>query len=83
VGQQDNTIPVALYNMANSMPLNVLEENYLDANGNEAVYSRFRNRTNPYFTLYKQFQKHQEGQDFWKYLNEIQLFCLGSLFRGD
>ena len=33
---------MALYNMANSMPLNVLEENYLDANGNEA-YTRSGN----------------------------------------
>lgn len=64
VGQQDNTIPVALYNMANSMPLNVLEENYLDANGNEAVYSRFRNRTNPYFTLYEQFQNIKRDRIF-------------------
>lgn len=64
VGQQDNTIPVALYNMANSMPLNVLEDNYLDANGNEAVYSRFRNRTNPYFTLNEQFQNIKRDRIF-------------------
>lgn len=55
VGQQDNTIPVALYNLSNSMPLHVLNENKYDANGDEAVYSRFRNRTNPYFTLAEQF----------------------------
>tara|TARA_R110002167_G_scaffold118210_1_gene294637 strand:- start:8308 stop:11820 length:3513 start_codon:yes stop_codon:yes gene_type:complete len=55
VGQQDNTIPVALYNLSNSMPLDVLEANKFDANGNEFVYSRFRNRTNPYFTLSEQF----------------------------
>lgn len=55
VGQQDNTIPVALYNLANSMPLDVLDANKYDADGNEYVYSRFRNRTNPYFTLAEQF----------------------------
>lgn len=55
VGQQDNTIPVALYNLANSMPLDLLDANKFDANGNEFVYSRFRNRTNPYFTLSEQF----------------------------
>ena len=55
VGQQDNTIPVSLYNLANSMPLDLLEANKFDANGNEFVYSRFRNRTNPYFTLSEQF----------------------------
>jgi TonB-linked SusC/RagA family outer membrane protein len=64
IGQQDNTIPVALYNMANSMPLNVLDENKYDANGNEAVYSRFRNRTNPYFTLAEQFQTVRRDRIF-------------------
>lgn len=56
VGNQDNTIPTALYAMANSMPLDVLKANTHDALGNEYVYSRFRNRTNPYFTLSDQFQ---------------------------
>lgn len=56
VGNQDNTIPTALYAMANSMPLDVLKANSHDALGNEYVYSRFRNRTNPYFTLSDQFQ---------------------------
>jgi TonB-linked SusC/RagA family outer membrane protein len=55
VGNQDNTIPTALYAMANSMPMDVLKANAHDANGNEYVYSRFRNRTNPYFTLSDQF----------------------------
>ena len=55
VGQQDNTIPVSLFNVANSMPLDVWRENAYDANGDEIVYSRFRNRTNPYFVLDKQF----------------------------
>ncbi len=64
IAQQDNTIPVALYNMANSMPLDVLDENKYDANGNEAVYSRFRNRTNPYFTLAEQFQNIRRDRIF-------------------
>ena len=64
IGQQDNTIPVALYNMANSMPLDVLRDNRYDANGNEAVYSRFRNRTNPYFTLSDQFQNIKRDRIF-------------------
>ncbi|MDT7830340.1 SusC/RagA family TonB-linked outer membrane protein [Pricia sp. S334] len=55
VGQQDNTIPVSLFNVANSMPLDVWKANAFDENGNEIVYSRFRNRTNPYFVLAKQF----------------------------
>lgn len=64
IGNQDNTIPVALYNMANSMPLNVLDENKYDAAGNEAVYSRFRNRTNPYWTLAEQFQNIRRDRIF-------------------
>ncbi len=55
VGNQDNTMPTALYAMANSMPMDVLKANAHDDNGNEYVYSRFRNRTNPYFTLSDQF----------------------------
>lgn len=64
IGNQDNTIPVALYAMANSMPLDVLRDNRYDANGNEAVYSRFRNRTNPYFTLSDQFQNIRRDRIF-------------------
>jgi len=64
VANQDNTIPVALYNMANSMPLDVLRNNAFDANGNEAVYSRFRNRTNPYFTLDRQFNEIKRDRVF-------------------
>lgn len=64
IGNQDNTIPVALYNMANSMPLYVLDENKYDAAGNEAVYSRFRNRTNPYWTLAEQFQNIRRDRIF-------------------
>lgn len=56
IANQDNSIPTALYAMANSMPLSVLKANAHDANGNEYVYSRFKNRTNPYFTLSDQFQ---------------------------
>ena len=56
IANQDNSIPTALYSMANTMPLQVLNDNKYDANGNEAFWSRFQNRTNPYFTLAKQFQ---------------------------
>jgi TonB-linked SusC/RagA family outer membrane protein len=56
IANQDNSIPTAVYNMANSMPFDLLETKKFDASGNEFVYSRFRNRTNPYFTLSQQFQ---------------------------
>jgi TonB-linked SusC/RagA family outer membrane protein len=64
IGNQDNTIPVALYNMANSMPLDLLEAKKYDAAGNEFVYSRFRNRTNPYWTLAEQFQNIRRDRIF-------------------
>src|SRR5882724_6106161 len=51
VGNQDNTIPTSLLAMANTMPLSVLAANKYNAQGNEFIYSRFMNRTNPYFTL--------------------------------
>jgi TonB-dependent SusC/RagA subfamily outer membrane receptor len=56
IANQDNSIPTALYNMANSMPLDLLDAKKYDAAGNEFVYSRFRNRTNPYWVLAEQFQ---------------------------
>ncbi|WP_420460881.1 SusC/RagA family TonB-linked outer membrane protein [Neolewinella sp.] len=64
VANQDNTIPVALYNLANSLPLDVLEANRFNAEGNEFVYSRFRNRTNPYFTLSEQFNTIRRDRIF-------------------
>lgn len=64
VAQQDNTISVALYNMANSMPLDLLDEKKYNAEGDEFVYSRFRNRTNPYWTLAEQFNRIQRDRVF-------------------
>lgn len=64
VGQQDNTIPTALMAMANSMPLSVLRDNKYDAFGNEYVYSRFRNRTNPYFIVSDQFHNIRRDRIF-------------------
>jgi TonB-linked SusC/RagA family outer membrane protein len=51
VSDQDNSIPTSLYAMANTMPLEVLEAKKYNAGGGEFNYSRFTNRTNPYWTL--------------------------------
>lgn len=64
IANQDNSIPTSLYNMANSMPLKVLDENKYDANGNEYVYSRFRNRTNPFWVLAEQFNNIRRDRIF-------------------
>ncbi len=55
IANQDNSMPTSIYNMANSMPLDLLEAKKYNALGNEFIYSRFMNRTNPYFTLAEQF----------------------------
>lgn len=64
IANQDNSIPTAIANMANSMPFDLLEAKKFDAAGNEFVYSRFRNRTNPYFTLSEQFQNIRRDRIF-------------------
>jgi TonB-linked SusC/RagA family outer membrane protein len=51
VADQDNSIPTSLFAMANTMPLEVLDANKYNPGGGEYNYSRFTNRTNPYWTL--------------------------------
>ncbi len=51
ISEQDNSIPTALFAMANTMPLDVLRDNQYNVNGGEASYSRFTNRGNPYWIL--------------------------------
>lgn len=61
IANQDNSIPTTLMALANTMPLTVLDENKYNAQGNEYVYSRFMNRTNPYWVMAEQF--HNIGRD--------------------
>jgi len=55
IANQDNSIPTTLMALANTMPLSVLEAKKYNAQGNEYVFSRFMNRTNPYWVLAEQF----------------------------
>lgn len=64
IANQDNSIPTTLMAMANSMPLKVLEENKYNAAGNEYIYSRFMNRTNPYWVLAEQFHNIKRDRIF-------------------
>ncbi|WP_338868149.1 SusC/RagA family TonB-linked outer membrane protein [Spirosoma sp. SC4-14] len=65
IAQQDNSTPTVIYTLANSMPLDVLEANQINpATGNEFVYSRFMNRTNPYFTLNYKFENIRRDRLF-------------------
>lgn len=65
IAQQDNSTPTVIYTLANSLPLDVLESNQINpATGNEFVYSRFMNRTNPYFVLNNKFENIRRDRLF-------------------
>ncbi len=64
IANQDNSIPTTLMAMSTSMPLSVLEANKFNAAGNEYVYSRFMNRTNPYWILSEQFHNIKRDRIF-------------------
>ncbi|MET0634832.1 MAG: SusC/RagA family TonB-linked outer membrane protein [Chitinophagaceae bacterium] len=65
IANQDNSIPTALMSMSTTMPLSVLDENKYDpVTGNEYVYSRFTNRTNPFWTLAEQFHNIKRDRLF-------------------
>ncbi len=65
IAQQDNSTPTVIYTLANSLPLDVLEANQINpATGNEFIYSRFMNRTNPYFVLNNKFENIRRDRLF-------------------
>jgi outer membrane receptor protein involved in Fe transport len=64
IANQDNSIPTTLSNLANTMPLKVLDENKYNAQGNEYIFSRFMNRTNPYWVLAEQFNTIRRDRMF-------------------
>lgn len=65
IANQDNSIPTTIMALANTMPLSVMEANkYNPATGNEYVYSRFMNRTNPYWVLAEQFHNIRKDRIF-------------------
>ena len=60
IAEQDFS-PVVIYTLASTMPLDVLRDNAFDEFGNEIKYSRFTNRTNPYFAL-SRFENNQRDR---------------------
>jgi TonB-linked SusC/RagA family outer membrane protein len=65
IGNQDNTIPTTLMALSTTMPLKVLDENkYNPATGNEYIFSRFMNRTNPYWIMAEQFHNIKRDRIF-------------------
>ncbi len=74
IANQDNSIPTSLFNMANSMPLDLLNEKKYNAQGNEFIYSRFMNRTNPYWVLAEQFNHIRRDRIFGNVSLKYDLF---------
>jgi TonB-linked SusC/RagA family outer membrane protein len=64
IANQDNSIPTTLMAMSTSMPLQVLDENKYNAAGDEYVWSRFTNRTNPYWVMAEQFHNIKRDRIF-------------------
>ncbi|MDF2193770.1 SusC/RagA family TonB-linked outer membrane protein [Paraflavitalea sp. CAU 1676] len=64
IANQDNSIPTTLMAMSTSMPLSVLDANKFNAAGNEYPWSRFTNRTNPYWVLASQFHNIRRDRLF-------------------
>lgn len=64
IANQDNSIPTTLMSVSTSMPLKVLDENKYNAAGNEYIWSRFMNRTNPYWVLAEQFHNIRRDRIF-------------------
>ncbi len=64
IANQDNSIPTTLMAMSTTMPLKVLDENKYNAAGNEYIYSRFMNRTNPYWVMAEQFHNIRRDRVF-------------------
>lgn len=60
VAEQDYS-PVTIYTISTTMPLDLLKEYSSDANGDEVSWSRFTNRTNPYFAL-KRFENNKRDR---------------------
>ena len=61
---QNMTSTKTIYTLANTMPLDVLERNQRDENGNEIIYSRFKNRTNPYLSVNDHFNNVDRDRVF-------------------
>lgn len=62
IAEQDFS-PVVIYTLSSSMPMDLLEQYSSDENGDEISYSRFTNRTNPYFAL-KRFENNYKDRIF-------------------
>jgi TonB-linked SusC/RagA family outer membrane protein len=58
--------PVNIYTLANSMPMYLLKKFCCDDEGNEILWSKWKYRTNPYFTLRYRHQRNNRDRIFGK-----------------
>jgi len=69
IANQDNSVPTTIMALSNSMPLSVLQANmYNPATGNEYIYSRFMNRTNPYWVMTEQFHNIKRDRIYGNFM---------------
>lgn len=74
IANQDNSIPTTLMGLSNTMPLSVLNDNkYNPATGNEYIFSRFMNRTNPYWVMAEQFHNIKRDRIFGNFSMKYNL----------
>ena len=74
VGGQDFNINNTIFTLANSIDLEYLKDPYKDEDGNEQPLARFRNRTNPYWTMNERFENYDRNRLFGNLLVKYQLF---------
>ncbi|MEQ9439249.1 MAG: SusC/RagA family TonB-linked outer membrane protein [Cyclobacteriaceae bacterium] len=64
INTQDFAVPTVVATLANSMPLEALENNQTLPNGDEFVFSRFLVRNNPYYSLSHHFENIRRDRLF-------------------
>jgi TonB-linked SusC/RagA family outer membrane protein len=71
IAEQDYS-PVVIYSMATSMPMDLLREKAFTEEGDEMFWSRFTNRTNPYFAL-SRFENNIRDRIFGNITGRMEL----------
>ena len=64
INTQDFTIPTVIATLANSMPLEALQQNQTLPDGSEFVFSRFLVRNNPYYSMSHHFENIRRDRLF-------------------
>ncbi|WPP53703.1 SusC/RagA family TonB-linked outer membrane protein [Catalinimonas niigatensis] len=73
INTQDFAVPTVVATLANSMPLEALEQNQTLPNGDEFVFSRFLVRNNPYYSINHHFENIKRDRIFGNLALRYQL----------